>query len=95
MRHISYKICRKCNKKYELHRSSWTTYENVDDIYKYDYIDMEEAGVTKLPNLLEWQEKEGRIVKEAKACSYKVNHKINQPDYCIVIYEVVGGAYIW
>ena len=36
--------------KYELDRSSWTTYANFDDMYKHNYREMVDAGVATLLN---------------------------------------------
>ena len=57
----------KRGQKYELDRESWNTYANFHDMYTHNYTEMVEAGVEKLLDNPEWQNKKGDIVSEAQA----------------------------
>ena len=77
--------------KYELDRSSWTTYANFSDMYKHNYTEMEEAKVAELLASPQWMDKEGKIVEESEAYGCKATHRLNHPEYCVVLDEVGGN----
>ena len=66
--------------KYELDRSSWTTYANFSDMYKHNYTEMEEAKVAELLASPQWMDKEGKIVEESEAYGCKATHRLNHPE---------------
>ena len=94
MRRNEAKICRKRGQKYELDRATWTTYANFDAMYTHNYEELVDAGVAKLLNTPEWQDKEGNIVEEPDAFGCKVTHQLTHPDYCIVMDEVGGNIHM-
>jgi len=51
--------------KYELDRASCITYRNFKDMYDHNYAHMEVAGVAKLLDYPQWQDKDGDICDEA------------------------------
>jgi len=47
--------------KYEIDRVPWTTYANFHDMYTHNYTEMVKAGVVRLLDNPEWQNKKGRV----------------------------------
>ena len=60
--------------KYELNRSSWTTYANFDDMYRHNYSNMVSTGAGEVLETTEWHDKEGEVVEEVDVYGYKVTH---------------------
>ena len=78
--------------KYELDRSSWTTYTNFNDMYKHNYREMANAGVAKVLDSPVWMDIKGNIVEEADAYGCKCSHELTHPGFCIVMDEVGGNT---
>ena len=74
--------------KYELNRSSWTTYANFDDIYRHKYSELVSIGVDEGLEIPEWHDKEGNIVEEMDEYCCKGTHQLNHPYLCGVLDEV-------
>ena len=77
--------------KYELDRSTWTTYANFSDMYMHNYTEMQLAGVAELLPTPEWMDRKGLIVEEARAFGCKCSHRLSHPDHCVVLDEVGGN----
>ena len=52
---------------------------------------MEEAKVAELLASPQWMDKEGKIVEESEAYGCKATHRLNHPEYCVVLDEVGGN----
>ena len=78
-------LFRQYGQKYELDRASWTTYRNSKDTYEHNYAQMEVAGVAKLLETPQWQDKDGEICDKAQAYGFKMTHEIENPEYCILM----------
>ena len=82
----------KKGKKFELDRSSWSTYGNFKQMYECVAEEMEDAGVAVRRSAPVWMNRSGEEVQEADAFGCKVTHDIVCPDYCIVLDEVGGNT---
>jgi len=91
MRRDGDQIVSRRGQKYKLDCASWTTYRNFKDMYVHNYAKMEVAGVAKLLDTPQWQDKDGDICDEAQVYGYKITHKITHPEYYVVMDEVGGN----
>ena len=76
------------DQKYELNRSSWTTYAKSTDMYNHNYSKMEETEVATLLPSPEMMYKEGKIVEESEAYGCTCSHSLDHPEYFVVMDEV-------
>ena len=60
-------------------------------MYTHNYTEMVEAGVVKLLDNPEWQNKKGEIVNEVQVYGCQVTHQLDHPEYCVVMDEVGGN----
>ena len=92
MKRNGHLLVSKRGKKFELDRSSWSTYGNFKQMYECVAEEMEDAGVAVRRSAPVWMNRSGEEVQEADAFGCKVTHDIVCPDYCIVLDEVGGNT---
>ena len=90
MKRQGHNLCSKKGQKFELDRSSWSTYTNFNHMYSKIVEEMEDAGVAKrLPEPV-WMDREGEIVGEEHAFGCKVTHRIIHPEM-VIVFDELGG----
>ena len=82
----------KKGQKFELDRSSWTTYHNFDQMYVEVAKEMIEAGVAKIFPTPVWMDRDGNIVEEENSYGCMVTHDIVRPECCFALDEVGGNT---
>lgn len=86
------KIVSKKGKKYEMDRSSWSTYSNFNQMYDGVMNEFVDAGVAVERDTPAWMDKDSKIVDKSDAFGCIVAHDITHPDYIIVMDEVGGNT---
>ena len=82
----------KRGQKFELDRSSWTTYQNFDQMYTEIAKEMIEAGVSEEFPEPVWMDRAGNIVKEKRSYGCMVTHNVTRPECCLALDEVSGNT---
>ena len=76
MKRNGHLLVSKRGKKFELDRSSWSTYGNFKQMYECVAEEMEDAGVAVRRSTPVWMNRSGEEVQEADAFGCKVTHDI-------------------
>ena len=88
MKRQGHLLVSKREQKYELDRSSWSTYTNFAQMYEQIANEMMEARVANRLGIAEWQDEKGAECDEKNAFGCKVTHRVTHPEKCLVMDEV-------
>ena len=82
----------KKGQKFELDRSSWTTYSNFEQMYDEVVKKMAISKVSvEFPTPV-WMDREGNIVDEKSSFGCKVTHDITKPHCCFALDKLSGNT---
>ena len=67
--------------EFELDTSSWSTYQNFDQMYNYILDELVDAGIVDKLSTPVWVDERGKEVWIEDLCGYKISRDIEYPDY--------------